>query len=436
VSSKAVRRSLQISVVDGVLHAIMVGASESYLIAFAVELGHRDASLALLVTLPLVCGALAQLCASSVARLLGSRKRLVVAAAALQSLSHVAFISIAVTGDTRLWPLLAANCAFFTCGHAGNPAWGAWMGSLTKDVRRTRYFAIRSAILNIGLLVSLTSSGWLLDSARKGGTALVAFAMLQGVGLAMRLASAGLLALQSDPDPPPPPRESLPRRLHETLVTSRWRAPVYYAGLMFGTYMAAPFFAPYMLRVLHLDFVSYSVLTATTILFKALAFPLCHRVAARVGLRTMLVLSGTLVAVVPLAWWGGHDFFTILPIQALSGVAWAAMEFTNFQLQLHASKPEHRLELMSLANSAAGLSQLTGSLVGSRLLGSGALGYVELFVVSGLTRLIPLALFVPLIVRRLGYEMRGRPTSPAEGEGASPQSSSRSSSTGSAAPVS
>src|SRR5690606_31190296 len=86
--SPLIKRTLAWSVLDGVLHAVMLGVSESYLGAFAVELGHREAALALLATLPPLCGALCQLAAPWLVGLLGNRKRLVVLGAALQGFAH------------------------------------------------------------------------------------------------------------------------------------------------------------------------------------------------------------------------------------------------------------------------------------------------------------------------------------------------------------
>ena len=50
VSRSVVDRALRISIVDGILFALMLGASESYFGACAVSLGHGDTALALLAT--------------------------------------------------------------------------------------------------------------------------------------------------------------------------------------------------------------------------------------------------------------------------------------------------------------------------------------------------------------------------------------------------
>src|SRR6187455_1572051 len=76
---RRVDRALRISNWDGCVYALMLGVSESYFGAMAVELGHRDAALGFLLTVPMLFGSVAQLFAGPLTALLGARKRLVVA---------------------------------------------------------------------------------------------------------------------------------------------------------------------------------------------------------------------------------------------------------------------------------------------------------------------------------------------------------------------
>ncbi|MET0413608.1 MAG: MFS transporter, partial [Polyangiaceae bacterium] len=92
--------------VDGTLHAVMVGVTESYLGAFAVELGHGPEELALLATVPLLVGAGAQLASPLLCAALGGRKRLAVLGATVQALSIAGLAAIAWHGNTSLWALL------------------------------------------------------------------------------------------------------------------------------------------------------------------------------------------------------------------------------------------------------------------------------------------------------------------------------------------
>jgi MFS family permease len=386
-------RSLRLSVVDGLLHAVMVGASESYLGALAVELGHSDQSLALLATAPLLAGALAQLVSEPLARAFGARRRFVALFAALQACAHLSFIAIALTDEQRLWPLLLAKVSFWITGSAIAPAWGAWMGSLTEGLDRQRYFAWRSSAVSLALLCSFALAGALLS--RAGAFRLSTFAALFTAALVARLLSALALSRKGDPDEAcPAPREPLWPTLRLAALGSRWRIATYIAALMVAAHLSVPFFTPYMLKELRLDYLSFAALISMSILTKALTFPLLHRLAARVGLRVTLGLGGLGVSLVPVLWGIFVTFEQLLVVQALSGVAWGALELASFQLLLKSSRPWLRAAFLSLASCLTSAAQIAGALFGSWLLEIVGLSYTEAFVLSGIARALPLVLLV------------------------------------------
>jgi MFS family permease len=392
------RRSLTLSVFDGLLHAMMVGVCESYLGAFAVELGHRDAALALLVTVPLVCGALAQLLSAPLVRFVGSRRRFVALGACLQALTHLAFFAIARSGERRLAPLLAATVAYWVFAMVIAPAWNTWMAVLTERVDRARYFAFRSLAINLVLVTAFMGGGFVLERGRAGGDALDAFATLHLVALAARLGSAWMLARKHDPTPAPTPAaKEVGSRLARALREGSFRVPLFIAALMFGAQIAIPFFTPYMLRELHLDFVYFAWLTAASILAKALSFPLFRMASERGGHKLVLVTSSAAVALVPLLWARADGIGSLFLIQALSGVAWGGYEFASLQILLHQAPPALGVEYFSLASTSSGVAQVLGSLLGSALLTCGGLDYRGVFVASALGRGLALLLLVPTV---------------------------------------
>jgi MFS family permease len=382
--------ALRVSMVDGTLHAVMVGSTESYLGAFAVELGHGPEELAVLATVPLLVGAGAQLASPYFCLVLGGRKRLAVLGATLQALSIAGLVAIAWHGNTSLWALLTTQLIFWLSASVMAPAWSAWMADLTLHTQRQRYFALRSGIIHVALLCAFTGAGLFLH--RGGGQGPERFVALFGIGLLARLGSALALSLQADlgEEVPTPARATL-RRVGEALCQARFRVPVYLALLAFGTQAAAPFFTPYMLRELGLDYERFALLAAASILAKALVFPWCHHLAARVGLRNLLWTAGVGVAVVPLVWAASPHFSTLVLANVLGGVAWAGLEYSSFQLLLEGAPRHVKTEFFSLSSTLSGLGQVTGALGGGALLERHALGYHEIFVVSAVLRALSLA---------------------------------------------
>lgn len=399
LASRTRDRALVFSVLDGMLHALMLGVSESYFGACAVALGHTDTALAILVTLPLFAGAVAQAFTGPLVLLLGSRKRLVVTGAVVQALSHLGLIAVTWLGVSSLLPLLALVLVYFVSGMVIVPAWGAWMGTLTEDVDRHRYFAIRSALLSGALLCGFMWGGFHLHGEGALHGVSHAYAALFTVGFVARAFSCVALLLQHEP--PAAPRDSLLRVLARTRSALRGdgrRLALALALLMFGAHLSIPFYAPYMLKTLALGYDGFAILCGIQLLVKAITLWFAHRIAARFGLARMLIASIATVSLVAFLWGGPANVPGVLVVaQVLSGVAWASYEFASFQLLLGASKPAHRVEFLAFAASLGGFGQLAGALCGSFLLTQLHFAYRDVFHVSAVVRVLPLFLLMPLL---------------------------------------
>jgi MFS family permease len=386
------------SVVEGSLHAIMVGVAESYLGAFAVELGHGAHAQGLLATVPLVLGALSQLFSPLLCSWLGSRKRAAVAGALGQTASMAVLIWIAALQNTSFGALLCARVGFWISGGLMAPAWNAWMADLTVHVDRSRYFARRSALNHVALLLAFGGAGWALY--RAGMELMHCYVLLFSVAFVARLASVGALLLQADVEQQPRPRSEVQwPRLGRTVSQSRVRVALYIACLAFGTQISSPFFTPYMLRELSLDYKAFAGLSALSILAKALTFPCCHAWAERAGQRAVLRWGGVGVALIPLAWATSSDLGTLILAHVLGGAVWAAVESASYQLLLESAPRELTAEFFSLSSTLTGVAQIAGALTGGLLLATPQIDYRTLFVISALTRMLPLPLLF-LALRR------------------------------------
>jgi MFS family permease len=399
--SRSVDRALRISLIDGVLFALMLGVSESYFGACAVALGHSDTALALLATLPLFAGALAQALTGPLLLLFGSRKRLVACGALLQAISHLGLIVVSALSIQSFWLLLALVLLYYVSGMVIVPAWGAWMGALTEHRDRERYFALRSTCVSLSMLGAFLWAGYRLRDAAAQHDVAHAYALLFAVGFIARLCSSCMLWKQ--PDPLPVRRDSLRRVLARTrsaLKSDGFRLAAVLGLWMFGAHVSIPFYAPYMLKTLGLGYDGFALLCAVQLVAKTVAFPCTHRIAARLGLERMLVASIALAAIVAFIWGTAAGIAGLVLGQLLSGGAWACYEFASFQLLLRSARPSQRVEFLAMSASFGGFMQLGGALLGSFLLSNAGLRYREVFLVSAMGRALPLLLLIPLVLER------------------------------------
>lgn len=390
-----VERSLRLSMIDGLLYAVMVGVCESYLGAFAVALGHDSSAIALLVTVPLLVGAVSQLYAPVLVGRLGSRQRFVVAAVLVQAaIALPMLLSIALRHDPSFITLLIAKTLFWASGGLAGAVWNAWMEALTRQVNRERYFALRSMSVHAVLLVAFVGAGAFMRWRTAAADALVGFAMMFALATVARLGSAFTLSRKLDIQSRPTtltPRE----RLRAARREGRFRLPVFMGVFMLGAQISIPFFTPYMLRALELDLFQFSILISSSILAKAVCFPLWARAARQVGMRGVFLSSASIISLLPLAWTQLESFGPLLALQAVSGAAWAGWEYASLQLLMRDAPRAVGTEYFALTAALSGVLQLIGSVIGSALLMMTADSYHAAFALSSAGRMAALVLLLP-----------------------------------------
>jgi len=383
--------------IDGLAWAVMVGMGEQSIPAFAVAAGLPGVWAGLVATVPMVVGATLQLVSPAAIARLGSHKRWVVWNAALQAASFAPLIVAGLIGAVPGWLLYAVASIYWGAAIATNPAWSTWVGTLVPSAVRIRYFARRTRWLYVFQITALVAAGWILQVGAGWDAPLRAFSIVFLFALAARSLSSACLARQSEPEPMPkglrnvPLRELAARLRHGT----DGRLLGYMLSVQLATNVAAPFYMPYMLRVLEFSYAQSMGLFAVAVLAKAAALPLHARIAERRGIRALLWIGGLGLAPSIGIWMLTDEFVLLLLAQLFSGFVWSAYELSTFLMFFEAIRPEERTSVLTKYHLANALAITAGSLMGGALLswaGGTAEAFILLFAFSTLLRLSTLAL--------------------------------------------
>ncbi len=390
------RRDLRAIVGDGIAFSVMVGIGEAYLPAFALAAGLGELTSGLISTLPMLAGAVFQLVTPAACRRLGSHRRWVVLCAVLQAASFVPLIAAALVGTVPLSLLYLSAAAYWGFGMATSPAWNTWVGTLVPASQRARFFAARTRACQAAVLVGLLAGGLLLETDGRGRDSLVVFAGLFGVGALARLLSARFLARQSEPRPIPlgVTRASPRAFLAHGREGGHGRLLLFLLAFQLSVWIAAAWFTPYMLRVLGLSYLEFTILTGVAFLARVVALPLLGRLAHRAGPRQLLWLGGLGIVPLPSLWLVSDAYAWLVVLQMLSGVAWAAFELATL-LSFFEHIPEaSRTSVLSMYNLANAAALVGGSLIGAHLIDSlpGEGAYVAVFLLSSAARVLALPL--------------------------------------------
>jgi MFS family permease len=393
------RRNLRASLVDGAAFSVMVGAGETYLPAFVLAMGMGEVVAGLVATVPLLAGAVLQLASPAAVRLLGSHRLWVVLCAAIQAASFFPLAVAAYVGRIPAPAIFLIAAVYWGAGLATGPAWNTWVGTIIPSRIRTRYFARRTRLSQLAVLVGFLGAGITLETCAGIGRTMHAFCVLFVVAGVSRLVSAHFLARQSEPVPLAAGQRDVP--VGELIGRFRQRGDarllLYMLSVQTGIWIAAPYFTPYMLRQLTLDYSRYAVLIAAAYVARIVSLPLLGSLAHRFGALRLLWIGGT--GIVPLAglWIVSESYLYLLVVQLGAGVAWAAYELATFLLFFETIPEDERTSVLTTFNLANASAQVSGSVLGGvllNMLGENHAAYYVVFGVSSVVRaltLLPLA---------------------------------------------
>jgi len=294
--------------VDGVASQVMTALITSpFLVAFALTLGASNLVIGVLVALTPLSQIL-QLPVVTLVDYVMLRKAIAVYAAVLGRLCLLAAgpLVLIVSPEARLWVLGIALAIHYAFGSLVACAYNPWIRDLIPTDRRSGYLGERLALATaVALAVSLAAAFGvtLYRRAHSGGGALEAQAAVFALGALVGLAGVFFLARVPEPAAEPIRRRPLRDVLVVPLRDANFRALLAFLGTWnFAATMANPFFAVYMLRVMHLPLATVVAMIVVSQLANVLFFRVWGALADRFGNRRVLQLSGPLFMASLLLW--------------------------------------------------------------------------------------------------------------------------------------
>ena len=365
-----VEGSLQHSMKDARAYAVMMGMGETYLSAFALFLKATTPQIGILASLPPLIGSLAQIVSAWVGRLTGWRKPIMLAGAGLQAFAWMPIALLPLLFPGFAVPLLIAAVVIYYFGaNFAAPQWASLMGDLVPGKRRGRFFARRTRTVSLTTFLSLAAGGLVLHELTTGGRTLAGFLTLFGVAMIARIISTYHLSRMHDAGGhvaaiEAPVGQLWWRRLRKSNFV---RFALFFALMQFSVAIASPFFSVYMLRDLQFSYAEFMFNTGMSTLAQFLTLNQWGRISDVFGNRRIISATGLMLPVLPALWIFSSNFWYLLLVQALSGVAWAgfALSASNFLYDLTAR--EKRATYLAVHNVLASTGLFCGALVGGYL---------------------------------------------------------------------
>jgi MFS family permease len=173
----------------------------------------------------------------------------------------------------------------------------------------------------------------------------IGFAFLFGIAATGRLFSSFLLGAMHDPGARHPGSDAeLINTWHQLRLAFRdpvfRRYSLFVATMQGAVAISAPFFAVYMLRDLQFTYLQYSINSIASVATQFALLNFWGRFADRFGNRSVMVISSSIIPIVPLLWLISPDPYFLIGAQIVSGFAWSAFTLSTANY-LYDIRPHH-----------------------------------------------------------------------------------------------
>ena len=398
-------KALKKSIVEGSFCSAYQGMSHSYITPFALALGSSSLQVGFLSSFAGLFSPIGQLFGSKLMEKY-SRKSIILRMSTIQILLWIPIISLIWLHSNNLFlnylPLLLIvfySMLFFAFG-LKNPSFFSWMGDLVDPKKRGKYFSKRNKINQSVGLVSFLLGAFVLDYFKTKGFVLIGFAIIFSLAIFFKFISKEIMKGIFSP------KLKLNKGYYFSFkdFIKRYdnfgKFSFYQAFLFFSLMISSPFFAVYMLKYLNFNYVTFTVISLSPVIFFILFSPIVGKFSDKFGNVKLLYLAGFLFPIVPLLWiFIESPLYLILFPSLISGLANAAFILAINDFTYDAVSVQRRGLCVAYTSLLTGIGIFLGSIIGGLIIEYLPINFMKpilfSFLVSSLLILMVSLFFLP-----------------------------------------
>jgi len=399
-----IKQSLKYSTKDGIAATICGSAGDNFISPFAVALKASNLQIGLLSALPNLLPT--ELFTSKLMEKF-SRKSIVTFGVLLQVLIWplIALLGLLVMEKPSLAPILLIilYMVYIAVGLFMGPAWASWMKDITENIKLGKYFGLRNKIFGIVGLITIIIGGIVLDFFKGIGYVFLGFIILFLTASISRAISRHYMNKQYEPK----------LKINKEYYFSFWqflkKAPynnfgrfaIFIALINFTQMIAGPFFTPYMLRGLKLNYLTFTIINlVVSSIATLITMPLWGKFLDRYGCVKTMNITRWIIPIVPCLWLISPSVYWLAIVQIISGIGWAGFNLAAGTFTYHAVTKERMSLCVAYSSIFNGFGIFLGATLGG-LITSLPIKFMNIylfvFLVSGIARLIVITTIQPLI---------------------------------------
>lgn len=365
--------------------SFVVGLAENYFAAYAVQSGHSALVSGLLVSVPLIFAALIQYFAQPYLQLM-SVSTFVKKATLVQSIPLLVLALLSAFDQQAPFSVLLILYSIYWLGHfAIQPAWNRWISEIVPTHLGQHYFALRTRLNQIGIIVGLVIGGLTLHlNVIKVSIDHLYFGLF-AFGFFCKIITYFLFKKH------PPVEDSIQfSRQKMFLLFKKYRSFLMsYSTFNFSIYLSAPFVAGYLLKERNLNYFEFMIVMLGLFAGKVLTSTWLRRTKNEIDPTVLMFYGGLFAAPLPALWPLCVSPWAMMALHIISGISWAAWEVGLSLCFFKNIEADQKIEMVSLYHYIGILSQVLGTVFGALMISSlFNNNYDSIFIAAGIIRLI------------------------------------------------
>ncbi|MEF3279507.1 MAG: MFS transporter [Elusimicrobiota bacterium] len=365
-----VRKSIDLSIKDGICWANMVGLVEPYIVPFALNLGASNLFIGVVRSIPSLISSFSQFFSEWLVWYYRSCQKIVYWSVFIQA--FCIFISsftilIDLWWSKYLFLFLVIGYSF--SGSVATAPWFTLMGEYLPQNSRGKFFGKRTQIIGIFYFFSSFVAGYLLK-VYNSNTKNILFILFLLASF-FRFCSSYYINLMYEPDKKyfiPKEKPSFLSYFYNFKINPFVRK-IYVAIfiLLLSTYIAAPYFSVYILKELEFDYIKYMFLTSFGQVLTWFTARFWGKLVDKKGSVRTLKYAFISIPLISFMWIFTKNFYILLAIEIFSGFVWGAFAIVYNTFVYEYVKADERTKYTAYLIFIMSVAQFLGSFIGGIL---------------------------------------------------------------------
>ncbi|MBN1645340.1 MFS transporter [Candidatus Woesearchaeota archaeon] len=374
-------------ITNGGLWAAYEGFNAAFLAAFALALGATNTIIGILSAVPFIAAILSQIPGAKLIEYFSRKKVYII----FTSISRMLWIAMVLAPYLfSKYPLVIIVLAYFLIRfteYITDPAWTTTAADITPVKQRGILFGTRNMFLVGGMMAASTIAAFYLDLFPKNSP--YGFTSIFIIGILIGLLATSQFARIKIPKYKDHKHHKI-KEFFSRKTLKPFTSVIFFFNFSYA--LASPLFVVYILRNLGLSYKIYIGTIIISSILKIIANRHWGKITDRYGDKPVAVICILGTSLVPFFYLfiTPSTLWLLIPAQIISGIAWAGVDLSVFNLLLDFTSPKTRATEVAQHNMMASIPLIFAPVIGGILADN-----VKYFIISG----IPFVFLVSGILR-------------------------------------